>query len=402
MSRDPRGTRKREEKPPKSRFPLAASAAKKEAAMTRLAAIILTLLALTGAHQSAMAAALRPGKTASGNFSSSPTLHAPRDTPQTLDLAGRNEAHDYETASGRPKWPSRDPIGERGGHNLYGMVGNDAVNLVDRLGMEAVAPPRVGPLPPHIRPGFGDDGPPIPHPSTRTGSASGAGFAAGLYGSLYGNPLDQAALGTDWSISGPSTLSSLAAGAAIATDLLQSKCACGDSSFNMLPMYNDPNGTKASGVYGRYNSAKPLVGSAAIRSPLPSGFDLAPRGTVDRGHLWAQRWGGPGALGNLVTMESRFNQNSPAWKTGFEGGTVPRMIDKSPHKTVCFAVVPIYRQEVGPGLMGHNTVSGRRETAKWFWVKVVDTAGASYEEVFEQPDLRHNISSGGLFWRPIN
>jgi RHS repeat-associated protein len=32
------------------------------------------------------------------------------------------------------RWPSRDPIEERGGINLYGMVGNDAVNQVDVLG----------------------------------------------------------------------------------------------------------------------------------------------------------------------------------------------------------------------------------------------------------------------------
>ena len=38
----------------------------------------------------------------------------------------------YDAETGR--WPSRDPIGERGGLNLYGMVGNDAVNDWDFLG----------------------------------------------------------------------------------------------------------------------------------------------------------------------------------------------------------------------------------------------------------------------------
>ncbi len=38
-------------------------------------------------------------------------------------------------ASGRACWPSRDPIGERGGYNLYGMVGNDPVNGYDLLGL---------------------------------------------------------------------------------------------------------------------------------------------------------------------------------------------------------------------------------------------------------------------------
>ena len=39
----------------------------------------------------------------------------------------------YDPPNGR--WPSRDPIGERGGINLYGMVGNDPVNKTDYLGL---------------------------------------------------------------------------------------------------------------------------------------------------------------------------------------------------------------------------------------------------------------------------
>ena len=39
----------------------------------------------------------------------------------------------YSPEMGR--WVSRDPIGERGGINLYGMVGNDAVNMVDIVGL---------------------------------------------------------------------------------------------------------------------------------------------------------------------------------------------------------------------------------------------------------------------------
>jgi RHS repeat-associated protein len=39
----------------------------------------------------------------------------------------------YDPVTGR--WPSRDPIGERGGINLYGMVGNDPVGSVDVRGL---------------------------------------------------------------------------------------------------------------------------------------------------------------------------------------------------------------------------------------------------------------------------
>jgi RHS repeat-associated protein len=39
----------------------------------------------------------------------------------------------YDPITGR--WPSRDPIGEYGGINLYGFVGNDGVNSWDLLGL---------------------------------------------------------------------------------------------------------------------------------------------------------------------------------------------------------------------------------------------------------------------------
>lgn len=42
----------------------------------------------------------------------------------------------YNPANGN--WTSRDPIGEKGGVNLYGMVGNDALNRVDHLGLKIV------------------------------------------------------------------------------------------------------------------------------------------------------------------------------------------------------------------------------------------------------------------------
>ena len=40
----------------------------------------------------------------------------------------------YDPETGR--WPSRDPIQERGGVNLYGYVGNDGIGRIDVLGLE--------------------------------------------------------------------------------------------------------------------------------------------------------------------------------------------------------------------------------------------------------------------------
>jgi len=42
----------------------------------------------------------------------------------------------YDAVTGR--WMSRDPIGERGGLNLYGFVGNDGVGSIDLLGDQQV------------------------------------------------------------------------------------------------------------------------------------------------------------------------------------------------------------------------------------------------------------------------
>ena len=47
----------------------------------------------------------------------------------------------YDPVTGR--WPSRDPIGERGGINLYGMVGNNSIGKIDYLGHEAIWGPIV-------------------------------------------------------------------------------------------------------------------------------------------------------------------------------------------------------------------------------------------------------------------
>jgi len=44
--------------------------------------------------------------------------------------------YSYELASGRPYWPSRDPIEEQGGLNLYGFVANDAITGWDLLGQK--------------------------------------------------------------------------------------------------------------------------------------------------------------------------------------------------------------------------------------------------------------------------
>lgn len=109
----------------------------------RLTAILIALLALTGTPPRAMARSVSSEKTASGIFPATTSLRARPEPLQILDRVPETTPRDYEPASGRPKWINRDPIGERGGLNLYAFVGNDAVNQVDKLGLEGLIPTAV-------------------------------------------------------------------------------------------------------------------------------------------------------------------------------------------------------------------------------------------------------------------
>ena len=104
--------------------------------VNRLAAILtLALLAAFGASTRALAKVHVGQNIASGGFAANYDGSTPVDGSQTLDFAEETSAYGYELASGQSKWPSRDPIGERGGLNLYGMVRNNPVNRADYLGL---------------------------------------------------------------------------------------------------------------------------------------------------------------------------------------------------------------------------------------------------------------------------
>jgi RHS repeat-associated protein len=47
----------------------------------------------------------------------------------------------YNTSTGR--WISRDPVGEGGGLNVYGLAANNPANFVDSLGCEVIGKPDV-------------------------------------------------------------------------------------------------------------------------------------------------------------------------------------------------------------------------------------------------------------------
>ena len=59
---------------------------------------------------------------------------------QAPELQQGNRLTSTKIASGIPYWPSRDPIGEEGGMNLYGFVGNQAIDFIDILGWTSMCP----------------------------------------------------------------------------------------------------------------------------------------------------------------------------------------------------------------------------------------------------------------------
>lgn len=74
-------------------------------------------------------------KTASGDFFRHPDKRTYALSPQALKTCWEQIATITATASGLPVWPSRDPIGENGGVNIYGFVGNNSIQYIDNFGM---------------------------------------------------------------------------------------------------------------------------------------------------------------------------------------------------------------------------------------------------------------------------
>jgi len=95
------------------------------------------LLVLCCAIARVEAVSIPPQKTASWGTEESPSGRFNNPPSPNQDCIRVPASGGYEVASGRAEWLSRDPIGEEGGLNLYGYVGNDPVNLTDPFGLWA-------------------------------------------------------------------------------------------------------------------------------------------------------------------------------------------------------------------------------------------------------------------------
>jgi len=70
-------------------------------------------------------------KTRARNFCARPSGRLSRRRRVRSMFTPGSRACGYRTASGRGKWPNRDPLGELGGLNLYGFTDNNPLNRVD-------------------------------------------------------------------------------------------------------------------------------------------------------------------------------------------------------------------------------------------------------------------------------
>jgi len=98
-----------------------------------LAAIAVAWCLVCAPAQAKMAACAEKNALWGKNFEASGRKLS--DAPPARDFAMASECYGYETAMGRASWPSPDPIGERGGLNLYVSVENSPTNYVDPLGL---------------------------------------------------------------------------------------------------------------------------------------------------------------------------------------------------------------------------------------------------------------------------
>ena len=102
--------------------------------------------------------------------------------PESPEIATGSNGCEYESASGRRKWLNRDPIGEIGGINLYGFVGNDPINWFDRDGLDPAFSPGISMF-------SGLTAAQHVEASTAAAPATAAIAVGGVTGVVTGNPL---------------------------------------------------------------------------------------------------------------------------------------------------------------------------------------------------------------------
>ena len=232
----------------------------------------------------------------------------------------------YNPRTGR--WLSKEPIEEQGGVNLYEYVYDDPVSLIDRDGLQVVAP-----FAPPVRN-------PVPRPTPPRPTPSPGGILPpdGLDDFL--NPLR---------VPPPTFSNSDAQDVATRPDrvtLVSHWRHC--RGENMFFYSNADPLNRATGTVGVIWGANPS-GAASTNPPgcvAAQGFDGQ---TVAGGHLMPRLFGGEDSYRNITTQESGFNGEIMNQLTSI----IPnKELKSSKYCYICLAVMPHYTFTVVPTTAG--------------------------------------------------
>ena len=107
------------------------------------------------------------GRELAGSTTSATSVNGFRFSTKQLDRESGTNYYGYRYyASADGRWINRDPILEKGGWNLYAMVGNDAILFIDSNGLIKIpgTPIDVGPMPTAPGPFVPNPSDPFPNP----------------------------------------------------------------------------------------------------------------------------------------------------------------------------------------------------------------------------------------------
>jgi hypothetical protein len=275
----------------------------------------------------------------------------------------------YNPTTGR--WLSRDPAAEGGGVNNYAFALNDPVDDIDSDGLRPLRPPSPYPYPwpPTI---------PIPTPPSPFPRPSGPLPTPGPIGGPYNYNV------RPW-WPNPEVTTMYRSTGRQAQDACR-RLALAKPGQNQY-FYSHTSIGRATGA------AAVLWGSQAGQAAavIPPGYKAAlayRAGSVHRGHLIPNRYGGSGGLENIVTQDATFNLSTI--KTSFEHKIDAELSTPNVCKFVCVLNVPAYR---GRGAMG--VMDPGRPVPIGFAVAII-TGSSYFSDFVIQPviigDLANDIA----------
>ena len=275
------------------------------------------------------------------------------------------------------RWLNRDPIGEQGGENLYGMVRNDAVNQVDVLGFQVDSPTASAVANPALAPA-------VANALAERAAAMAIKKLTFIASVFVGNYII-------------SSSSSLQVYNAIKKG---GDCPCLNDNWSMATQGK----TKAKPYWSLavYTASTYLDPGRKPNPPDPAGWKIAKTdlsANLEKTHIIAHQFNGEERYSNLITASYDSNH--------VEMRRIEDMIKDLSlrHRSVCILASPIYRQYAETGVS---------DIPKWILFNIVTSKDgprgreerhplATLDDLYEAPDpSSSNFWVGSLKKTPIN